>query len=49
MKSLLFLPFAYVADVYGFAFFAPYLVLVVGTMHLVRSRRRARAVEAIAR
>ena len=39
MRTLRFLPFAYVAGVHGFVFFAPYLALVLATLHFARRRR----------
>ena len=39
MKSLRFLPIAFLAGIHGFALFAPYVVLVLATAHLVKRRR----------
>ena len=36
MKTLLFLPVAYVAGEHGFVFFAPYLAIVLLTLHVAR-------------
>jgi hypothetical protein len=36
MRTLLFLPVAYVAGEHGFVFFAPYLVFVLLTVAVVR-------------
>jgi hypothetical protein len=36
MKTLLFLPVAYVAGEHGFVFFAPYLAIVLLTVHFAR-------------
>lgn len=45
MKTLLFLPIAYVAGEHGFVFFAPYLAVVLVTLHVARrfSTRQADA------
>ena len=51
MKVLLFLPAAYLSGVHGFALFAPYLMLMLASIFLlrhygkVRAERAARAVE----
>lgn len=42
----MFLPIAYVAGVHGFVFFAPYLALVLATLHFARRRRVALAARA---
>jgi hypothetical protein len=39
MKSLRFLPIAFLAGTHGFALFAPYLVLVLAAAHLFSRRR----------
>jgi hypothetical protein len=36
MKIVGFLPLAFLADVYGFAIFAPYLAVFVAVVHIVR-------------
>jgi hypothetical protein len=41
MKTLMFLPIAYVAGEHGFVFFAPYLAIVLATLHFARKRRAA--------
>lgn len=43
MRALLFFPIAYLAGVQGFVFFAPYLVLVLGTVEIARLARARRA------
>ena len=35
MRSLRFLPLAFICDVHGFAIFAPYLALFLATAHLI--------------
>ena len=42
MKALWFLPFTFAAGAEGFALFAPYLVAVLATVHLLQTLRRAR-------
>ena len=42
MKAIWFMPFAFAAGAEGFALFAPYLVLVLGALHLARTRRQTR-------
>ena len=39
MKALWFLPFAYIAGEHGFAFFAPYLALVVVVLTLTKLKK----------
>ena len=39
MKSLRFLPLAFVAGVHGFVFFAPYLAVVLTALHFLRRSR----------
>ncbi len=39
MRSLRYLPLAFVAGVHGFALFAPYLALFLTVSHFVRRRR----------
>ena len=41
MKSLVFLPLAFVAGEHGFAIFAPFLVLIVSATLLLRRSRWA--------
>ena len=41
MRSLWYVPLAFLAGVHGFAIFAPYLAVVFAALHL-RSRRRTR-------
>lgn len=41
MKTLFLLPLAYFAGVDGFALFAPYLLLVLGTAFIVKGLKRA--------
>lgn len=41
MKSVRFLPLAFLAGVHGFIIFAPYATLVLGALHLL-SRARPR-------
>ena len=43
IRSLRFVPFAFMAGVEGFAIFAPYLIFVLATVHVVRSRRMAKS------
>jgi len=40
VKSLIFLPFAFIAGDHGFALFAPYLVFMFAILLLVRRRAR---------
>ncbi|QOV87545.1 hypothetical protein [Humisphaera borealis] len=40
MRSLRFLPLAYLAGVHGFALFAPYLAFAVALTHILWARRR---------
>ena len=40
MRSAVFMSLAYLAGVHGFAFFAPYLVLFAGAVHVLRTRQR---------
>lgn len=41
MKSVRFVPLAFLAGVHGFILFAPYATLVLGALHLLgRTRRR---------
>jgi hypothetical protein len=42
MRSLWYVPLAFLAGAHGFAIFAPYLAVVFAALHL-RSRARARA------
>ena len=42
MRTLRFVPLAFVAGVDGFAFFAPYMAAVLLVRHVVNNRRRAR-------
>ena len=46
VRSLRFVPLAFVAGIDGFAIFAPYLVFVLATLEVVRGRRRRQAVRA---
>jgi hypothetical protein len=39
MRSLRYLPFAYLAGIHGFALFAPYLALFLAASHLIHRRR----------
>jgi len=39
MKAMWFLPFAYIAGEHGFAFFAPYLALVVFVLTLSKLKK----------
>jgi hypothetical protein len=41
MRQSFFLALAYLVGIHGFVFFAPYLVLVTGGVHLIRIRRRS--------
>jgi hypothetical protein len=41
MKHLRWLPFAYLAGVHGFAYFAPYAAVMLITAHVLRRRRAA--------
>lgn len=43
MKALWFLPFTYAAGAEGFALFAPYLIVLLSVLHLLRVYREARA------
>jgi hypothetical protein len=38
MKQLRWLPFAFIAGVHGFAFFAPYAAVMLVAAHLLRRR-----------
>ena len=38
MKSLRFLPIAFVADVHGFLFFAPYMLVLMVASYVLRRR-----------
>ncbi len=41
-------PLAFIAGIYGFVFFAPYLVTVVAMGHVIRARRQnARVVRVV--
>ncbi len=48
MKTFIFLPLAYLADVQGFLLFAPYAILFLSVALVLRTRSRAAAVAAIA-
>ena len=39
MRSIRYLPFAYLAGIHGFALFAPYLALFLATTMIVNRRR----------
>jgi len=41
MRLYLLFPLAFVSGIYGFFFFAPYLITVVAVGHLIRNRRQA--------
>ncbi len=43
VRSLRFVPLAFVAGIDGFAIFAPYLVFVLATLEVARGRRRRQA------
>jgi hypothetical protein len=39
MKTLRYFPIAFLAGVHGFVFFAPYLALVLASVHVIRRTR----------
>jgi hypothetical protein len=41
MRSLRYVPLAYLAGIHGFALFAPYLAFFVAASHLIHRRRAA--------
>ncbi len=43
MKSLIFLPIAFLAGADGFAIFAPYVALLLAAAHYIRRSQRHRA------
>lgn len=47
MKALWFLPFTFTAGAEGFALFAPYLIVLLSVLHLLRVYREARAAIAV--
>lgn len=40
MKHIRWIPFTFLADVHGFAVFAPYVAVMLGVAHLVKRRSR---------
>jgi hypothetical protein len=40
MRFHLLFPLAFLSGIYGFFFFAPYLLVIVAARYLIRSRRR---------
>jgi hypothetical protein len=47
MRTLRFLPLAFVCGAHGFAFFAPYLIVFLAAAHFLRRHRPAPLVVAI--
>lgn len=41
MRSLRYLPFAFLAGVHGFALFAPYVAVLLTAAHFLRRRKAA--------
>jgi hypothetical protein len=48
MRSLRWIPVAYLAGLHGFALFAPYLAIVLTAGHLIRRWQRPAAVPVVA-